>query len=365
MQISAQAHQLMAAVEAGHSFEEIGRQVSHAWGRTVSAAEAEAAYQTLVERIEAIESTPRSGRQGSLWLSVKLLPQSWVARTAGFLEPLLDRRIALFIIPTALLVVIWAWSQKTALSVDQSAFLVSFALFVASVVIHELGHASACSRYGCRPGEIGIGLYFAFPVMYSDVTDVWRLRRWQRVVVDVGGVYFQLIVAALYGVAFLVTGWPVLKLAMNFVLFGILFSLNPILRFDGYWILSDALGVPNLGTQTVHLVRRWWNRLRGMPQAPLPWSPIVAWGVKSYVTLRILILAVIVCVILPQAVWNLRGFSETVEQFQVQLSNGTLGAAEIMAAVKMTIFLLFIAYLLMVLGRRLAGFFGRQLQEKA
>jgi hypothetical protein len=64
-------------------------------------------------------------------------------------------------------------------------------------------------------------------------------------------------------------------------------------------------------------------------------------------------------------VWNLRGFSETVEQFQVQLSNGTLGAAEIMAAVKMTIFLLFIAYLLMVLGRRLAGFFGRQLQEKA
>ena len=59
---------------------------------------------------------------------------------------------------------------------------------VVSSLFHELGHASACKHFGIRHGGIGFGLYLNFPVLYTDVTEVWRLRRADRCIVNLGGV---------------------------------------------------------------------------------------------------------------------------------------------------------------------------------
>lgn len=70
-------------------------------------------------------------------------------------------------------------------------------LYVVSVVFHEIGHASACQFYNIRHGNLGIALYLFRPVFYIDVTNCWSLKRSQRIVVNIGGMYFQMIFCVL------------------------------------------------------------------------------------------------------------------------------------------------------------------------
>ncbi len=102
-----------------------------------------------------------------------------------------------------------------------------------------------------------------YPAFYSDVTDAWRLRRWQRVIVDLSGMYFQLVIGAAYAIAWQCSGWRPFRMAIYGILASGLINLNPILRFDGYWVLCDLLGVTNLGRQPVRLARNLFLRLRG------------------------------------------------------------------------------------------------------
>ncbi len=141
-----------------------------------------------------------------------------------------------------------------------------------SVVIHELGHATAAFRYGARVGNIGIGIYLRYPVMYSDVTDVWKLQRWQRVTVDLGGVYFQLITAAIYAMLYFLTRDSVFVTALWLISGSIFMSLNPIFKFDAYWVLSDSLGITNLSSVPFRLLFHIIHRLRGDKSEALPWA---------------------------------------------------------------------------------------------
>ena len=59
-----------------------------------------------------------------------------------------------------------------------------------STTLHEIGHATATSFFGASHGGIGGGFYLFSPVYFADVTDIWRLKKWQRIVVNVAGVYF-------------------------------------------------------------------------------------------------------------------------------------------------------------------------------
>jgi putative peptide zinc metalloprotease protein len=120
---------------------------------------------------------------------------------------------------------------------------------VAVTLFHELGHASACRRFGCPHGDIGVALYLIYPAFYTDVTKVWRLPQLKRAVVDVGGVYFQAIIFVGLTVYVMFThDLFSLRLlwAMNFMMF---FTLNPIFKMDGYWLLSDLSGLSNLHEQ--------------------------------------------------------------------------------------------------------------------
>jgi len=129
-------------------------------------------------------------------------------------------------------------------------YMIAYLLLLLSVLFHELGHLSACSYYGCEHGELRVGLYLVFPVFYSNVTKAWVLPRKSRVMVDLGGIYFQMLLCVPAMIIYWITGKSLcIYFCMGLISMS-LFAFNPFLRFDGYWICSDLLGVPNLRTRS-------------------------------------------------------------------------------------------------------------------
>jgi lauroyl/myristoyl acyltransferase len=118
--------------------------------------------------------------------------------------------------------------------------------YMASMLAHEIGHAAALQRFGIAPGAIGIDATRGLPRWGTDVSGMWKLRRLQRVVVDLGGVYFQsLVVAALILLRVLVpvlVSGSVLAWVVAIVDMVILFCLVPHGRSDGFWLAADLAG---------------------------------------------------------------------------------------------------------------------------
>src|SRR5437868_8135791 len=124
--------------------------------------------------------------------------------------------------------------------------LVILGLTLASTAFHELGHATACRYGGAKPGTIGVGLYLAWPVFYSDVTDTYRLGRMGRLRTDLGGVYFNVVSAGLMSAAYLLTHFEPLLLAIVLVQIDALHQFFPFFRLDGSYVASDLFVVPDL-----------------------------------------------------------------------------------------------------------------------
>ena len=149
------------------------------------------------------------------------------------------------------------------------------ALVLVGVAIHELGHLSACHRYGAPHGGIGVGVYWCLPVLYAEVHGAWLLPRARRSVVDVAGIYFQglylLALTALYLLEPAGTrAAATLQLALWVSFFLVLNTLNPVLKYDGYWLLSDLSGSHNLHRRMRENSRRCWAALRRWPGARWP-----------------------------------------------------------------------------------------------
>jgi putative peptide zinc metalloprotease protein len=164
----------------------------------------------------------------------------------------------------------------------------AFGIAGLGMIAHELGHTTAAIRYGCRRVAIGWGVYLFLLVGYADLSEVWRLPRRQRAVVDVGGVYFQgLYVLGLVAV-YLATG-AMLPL-YGFVLANATMaaSVNPFLKLDGYWVLSDLTGIANLRAQSGDVLMGYWRRL---------WHPATsagtAWPLSARATTILAVYAVV------------------------------------------------------------------------
>ncbi|WP_019639515.1 site-2 protease family protein [Paenibacillus fonticola] len=133
--------------------------------------------------------------------------------------------------------------------------IVSTLLLYLSAFIHELGHMTAAYRCNIKPKDVGIGLYFLTPVLFVDLSEAWSLPRKQRVLVDISGVYFQLWVFIIFQIIFIFNQSEYLLIANHFILLTVVSNLNPSLRFDGFWVLTDILGIPNLHTRAFRLLK--------------------------------------------------------------------------------------------------------------
>lgn len=203
--------------------------------------------------------------------------------------------------------------------------LLVFMLF--SSLWHELGHAAACKYYGIRHGGIGFGLYLNIPVLYTDVTEVWQLKRGQRCVVNLAGVYFQSYFLLGLLILFFLTHNDILRYLILTMNFGFLMTLNPFFKFDGYWMASDLLGVPNLRKRSKELVRYWIKWMRRKPTKAVPYLLQIN-GVEKYCLLVYSILVNLFMgyyffYIIPRFLYHfVLSFPGEVEQLILYLSNG-------------------------------------------
>jgi putative peptide zinc metalloprotease protein len=117
---------------------------------------------------------------------------------------------------------------------------------IVGTAFHEIGHATAARYGGAKPGVMGAGIYVVWPAFYTDVTDAYRLNRWGRLRTDLGGIYFNAIFALAVGGLYFITRFEPLLILVLVQHFQVLQQLLPFLRLDGYYILSDLTGVPDL-----------------------------------------------------------------------------------------------------------------------
>lgn len=133
--------------------------------------------------------------------------------------------------------------------------------------LHELGHAFACKRLGGDCTEMGVMMLVFTPVLYTHVSDAWLMnRKWQRIAISAAGIVVEIQLAAIASLLWAST-YPGLfnALCLN-VMFvcsvgTLLINGNPLLRYDGYYILADLLSIPNLSQQASTAFRRWIARL--------------------------------------------------------------------------------------------------------
>jgi putative peptide zinc metalloprotease protein len=122
-----------------------------------------------------------------------------------------------------------------------------------------MGHAFAASHFGCRVPAMGVALMLGMPVLWTDVTDAWRLpKRQDRLTIDSAGMIAELTLATLATILWTVlpdgplrSGIYLLASSAWLITLGI--NLNPFMRFDGYYIMSDALDMPNLQDRSFKL----------------------------------------------------------------------------------------------------------------
>jgi putative peptide zinc metalloprotease protein len=198
-------------------------------------------------------------------------PAEFLERTLPRVAPLWSARALWFFVALAVVGLFLVSRQWDAFMASFLYFFswqgpVAYAIGLSAVkVMHELGHAYTATRFGCRVPSMGASFLIMMPVLYTDTTGAWRLTsRRKRLAIDCAGVSAELMIASiatfawallpegmLRSVAFILatTSW-VMSLAIN---------LNPFMRFDGYYVLSDFLGVPNLQPRAFAL-GRW--RLR-------------------------------------------------------------------------------------------------------
>ena len=191
----------------------------------------------------------------ALKFRVGVVPERVVWRIAGvfgpmFWPPVILAALAGFVGLDVTIIVRGGLGQivpsALALIYQPALTLLVLALLLVAAAFHECGHVAACRYGGARPGVMGFGLYLVWPALYSTVTDSYRLGRAGRLRTDVGGVYFNAVFITGMSAAYLDTGAPWLLVAIVALHIETATQFLPMIRLDGYYMLSDLIGVPDL-----------------------------------------------------------------------------------------------------------------------
>jgi putative peptide zinc metalloprotease protein len=258
IQLTRLLYLVLEAVDGERSFEEIAAGVGPALGRQVTGDN----VRTLCDRLRTLGALKLAdGAEPDLRRSNPLLalrfryvvsdPEVTSRLTAPFAR-LFAPVIVVLVCAAFVAVCAWVLLEKglasaTHQAFDQPALLLGvFALTVVSAGFHEFGHAAAARYGGARPGAMGTGLYLVWPAFYTDVTDSYRLGRAGRVRTDLGGLYFNAIVAIAMFALWWATRWDAILLIIATQVLQMLRQLAPLVRFDGYHVLADITGVPDL-----------------------------------------------------------------------------------------------------------------------
>lgn len=252
---------------------------------------------------------------GFLFLQVPLVnPNAFLERTLPYVRWLYSR--AFFAVWLAIVAAAGyvAALNRAALAAPLNGLLatenlpVLWTTLIVLKVLHEFGHAYACKHFGGHVPEMGAYIIMFTPCAYVDATAAWGFpRRLHRLAVSLAGMYVELLIAAVAVFVWAATPPSLINsIAYNVIFLAssvtILFNANPLMRYDGYYILSDLLEVPNLRQRaSSYLAAVCKHRLFGVeiPDPPDSWrlrTALIAFGVGA-VVYRLMIMLAIVAVI--------------------------------------------------------------------
>lgn len=251
------------------------------------------------------------------------------------------------------------------------SILLIMGLGVLSCAFHEVGHAAACRYGGVRPGVMGCGIYLVWPAFYTDITESYRLGRAGRLRADLAGVYFNALFVVGLTLLYLWTGYEPLLVAVLYVNIEIIQQLLPTLRFDGYYIMSDLIGIPDLFKYIGPILRRTLlrrpadERLRDLKRWPQVF--VTAW-VLTVVPLLAVQIALIVTQI-PNLVqkdwWMMRRLAASASAGATPLELVTSGLQILLLALPLAGAVLILYMMASWLVRRAVRFVNAPVQETA
>lgn len=258
VEVSRLLYLLAASVDGDRRAREVAAVVSTQLGRRMSASDVTYLIEHKLRPLGVLADSVAAPAAGSpppvlgLTMRASVVPEAVVVRVTSWLRPLFRPGVV-----STVLVLVGALDGWLLFGREQHPGLTEFAhrpmLLVLAMALtalaglfHELGHATACRYAGARPGAIGVGLYLVWPVFYNDMTDCYRLNRAARLRADLGGIYFNAVfILALAGV-YAATGFEPLLVVAGLHHLLIVQQLLPFVRLDGYYIVSDVAGVPDL-----------------------------------------------------------------------------------------------------------------------
>ena len=226
-----------------------------------------------------VEVKPKS-RAGYLKLSKIIIPENTVNKISNHLTFLFNPLVLISfiaLISLSFLLLFGNYYDKiklVAYNLSSLNYWYVAPLSFLALIIHELGHASAAKYCGINSKGIGFGFYLITPILFTDITKAWRLNNKQRVKIDLGGVYFELIFTVLLISVFSINHNINLLATSLFLTVNTLHNLNPFFRTDGYWILTDGLKIANLRRQSnerLRLLFRKTTREKRMPSSKKDW----------------------------------------------------------------------------------------------
>jgi putative peptide zinc metalloprotease protein len=248
----------------------------------------------------------------------------------------------------------WLLMDKGLASATYEAFerpgllVLVFAVTVLSAGFHEFGHAAAARRGGAQPGVMGAGVYLVWPAFYTDVTDSYRLGRLGRVRTDLGGLYFNAIVAVAIAGVWWGTRWDALLLVVATQLLQMIRQLAPLVRFDGYHVLADVTGVPDLYPRIgPTLTSLWPTRWRDPKAAELkPWARavITVWVLVVVPLLAFTLLTVVLT--LPRIIGT--AWASITEEWSTL--TGAVGEMEVVSALASVLSIIAFGFPVLALG---------------
>jgi putative peptide zinc metalloprotease protein len=297
LQLTKLLYLVLEAIDGRRGLEEIAEHASTRFGKLVSAEN----VQTLITSqllplglLQLADGSQPEVRKSNPLLGMRFRysvtdPERTRKLTAPFAR-LFNPLIVVAVTAAFLAICWWVLMVKGLASATHEAFanpglvLLILAVTVLSAGFHEFGHAAAARRGTAAPGAMGTGLYLMWPAFYTDVTDSYRLGRGGRLRTDLGGLYFNAIVAVAIMGVWWATGYDALLLVVVTQILQMVRQLMPMVRFDGYHILADATGVPDLfqRIKPTLLALVPWRRTAPEAQLLKPWA-------RAVVTLWVLV----------------------------------------------------------------------------
>jgi len=271
---------------------------------------------TLYKRHIARQEQKRKGRvMRTLFWQIPLWnPDQFLSRTMRYVRPFCSRAALAawcLLVATALWLVVRNWGdfQRPATDIFSGSNLpLLWVTLIVLKVAHEFGHAYACKYYGGHVPEMGAYLILFTPCAFVDTTAAWSFARTRdRLMVNLAGMYVEVAIGALAVIVWSVIAPGFARSALHNVVIlssvvTIGFNINPLMRYDGYYVLSDMLQIPNLRARSqdyaLSVLKRW---TLGVPISERPESRtmrgwLLGFGVASALYKAVLVLGISIAI---------------------------------------------------------------------